>query len=208
MNHTDQIKDRLVAVARELFARRGYDRVSVREITARAHANLGAITYHFGSKEALYHAAIASIAEPLVAAIGAATQGPAPALERIEAILRAFLGHLGDNPHVPSILLRELASDHPLPPPMADAMRKNLGNIVNTVVQGQREGTIRAGDPVLLALSVIAQFFFFRVAGRAIQTASGIDRNDPAFRASLTSHVVDTVRRGLAADAPRTAESQ
>ena len=202
MNQPDHVKDRLVAVARELFSRRGYDRVSVREITSRARANLGAITYHFGSKEALYHAAIASIAEPLVGAIGAAAQGPGAPLDRIEAILRAFMGHLGDNPHVPSILLRELASDHPLPPPMADAMRKNLGNIVNTVTAGQKDGTIRPGDPVLLALSVIAQFFFFRVAGRAIQTASGIDRNDPTFRASITAHVVDTVRRALAAEAP------
>src|SRR5262249_13086857 len=133
MNQSDQVKERLISVARELFARRGYDRVSVREITSRAKANLGAITYHFGSKEALYHACIASIAEPLVGAIGDASQGSGTAPARIEAILRAFLGHLGDNPQVPSILLRELASDHPLPPPMADAMRKNLGNIASTV---------------------------------------------------------------------------
>ena len=200
MNQPDSAKDRLIAVARELFAKRGYDRVSVREITSRAKANLGAITYHFGSKEALYHACIGSIAEPLVSGIGAAAQGTGSAPERIEAILRAFLGHLGDNPHVPSILLRELASDHPLPPPMAEAMRKNLGNIVSTVSAGQREGTIRQGDPVLLALTVVAQIFFFRVAGRAIQTASGIDRTDPAFRAGLTDHVIETVRRALVAD--------
>jgi AcrR family transcriptional regulator len=197
MNQPDQVKDRLVAVARELFAKRGYDRVSVREITSRAKANLGAITYHFGSKEALYHACIASLAEPLVQGIGTAAQGAGSAPDRIEAILRAFLSHLGDNPNVPSILLRELASDHPLPPPMADAMRKNLGNIVSTVAAGQREGTIRPGDPVLLALTVVSQIFFFRVAGRAIQAASGIDRSDPTFRAGLTDHVVTTVRRAL-----------
>jgi AcrR family transcriptional regulator len=201
MNH-DNIKDKLIAVARELFARRGYDRVSVREITSRAHANLGAITYHFGSKEALYHAAIASFAEPLVAAISTAAQADGNPLDRIEGILRAFLGHLGDNPQVPSVLLRELASDHPLPPPMADAMRRNLGNIVNTVVAGQKDGSIRAGDPLLMALTVVAQIFFFRVAGRAIQTASGVDRNDPAFRSGLTTHVIETVRRALAATRP------
>jgi AcrR family transcriptional regulator len=201
MNQKDVAKDRILAVARELFARKGYDRVSVREITSRARANLGAITYHFGSKEALYHAAIASIAEPLVAAIGTAAQSGGAAPERIETIVRAFLGHMGDNPLVPLILLRELASDRPLPPPMANAMRQNLGNIVRTVAAGQRDGTIRSGDPVMLALSVVAQLFFFRVAGRAIQEASGMDRNDPAFRAKIDEHVVATVRRTLAPDA-------
>ena len=40
--------------ATDVFAENGYDLASVREITSRAGANLAAITYHFGGKEALY----------------------------------------------------------------------------------------------------------------------------------------------------------
>lgn len=44
---------RLVEAAIALFAARGMDEVGVRELTAQAGVNLGAINYHFGNKEAL-----------------------------------------------------------------------------------------------------------------------------------------------------------
>ena len=44
----------ILEAARELFAERGYDGASIRAITARAGVNLGAVTYHFGTKERLY----------------------------------------------------------------------------------------------------------------------------------------------------------
>ncbi len=46
-------RERLLDVAEELFARRGLDAVSVRDITREAGANLGAITYHFGTMRRL-----------------------------------------------------------------------------------------------------------------------------------------------------------
>lgn len=46
--------DRLLDTAERLFGERGYDGVGMRELAAEAQANLGAATYHFGSKKALY----------------------------------------------------------------------------------------------------------------------------------------------------------
>ena len=49
-------KDTRVAIllaAGEMFAHRGFDGVSIREIVARAGVTLSAVNYHFGSKEAL-----------------------------------------------------------------------------------------------------------------------------------------------------------
>src|SRR3989338_5324898 len=89
-------RDRLLAAARELFARSGYDAVSVRDLTARARANLGAVTYHFGSKEALYHAALESIAEPAHERVAEAARTTGSALERVESVVRAALGHLSE----------------------------------------------------------------------------------------------------------------
>ena len=119
MNRAVTTRDRLLAVAGELFSREGYDAVSVRDITRRAEANLGAVTYHFGSKEALYHAAIERLRRPLADGFAEAARRPGSALDRLEAIVRfAITRNLTE--HDP--LLRELATDRPLPPPLVRMM--------------------------------------------------------------------------------------
>lgn len=45
--------DQLLQVAEELFASRGYHGASIRDITNAAQTNLGAVTYHFRTKENL-----------------------------------------------------------------------------------------------------------------------------------------------------------
>jgi AcrR family transcriptional regulator len=44
---------RLLEAAEWLFIERGYEALSMRQVTARAEANLAAVNYHFGSKEAM-----------------------------------------------------------------------------------------------------------------------------------------------------------
>jgi AcrR family transcriptional regulator len=203
MNHTQPVSERLVTAARELFTRKGFEETSVREITTRAEANLGAITYHFGSKEALFHAAIESVVEPLVTAVASAAERDGSALDRIDQIVRAFLAHVERNPWAPALLLRELSSDRPIPPPIRHGMQRNLGLLVRTITAGQEEGSIRTGDPLLLALSVVAQPFFFTVAARLLREAFGLDRSDRTVYTQATEHIAIGVRRYLAAHVER-----
>ena len=51
-------KSRILDAAEHLFAENGYHGTSLRMITADAEANLAAVNYHFGSKEALIVAVI------------------------------------------------------------------------------------------------------------------------------------------------------
>ena len=46
-------RDRILDTAEVCFAQRGFDGTALREITRLAGVNLGAVNYHFGSKEAL-----------------------------------------------------------------------------------------------------------------------------------------------------------
>ena len=58
-------KERLLVVAGELFADRGFDSVSLRTITDRANVNLASVNYHFGSKEELIGAVVDDIVRPV-----------------------------------------------------------------------------------------------------------------------------------------------
>jgi len=81
---------------------------------------------------------------------------------------------------------------------MLELMRRNAGALAAVIADGQREGTVRAGDPRLLALSVMAQPFYFKIAGRGFEQALGITPGDPAVWTRLVEHVVESVRRTIA----------
>ena len=52
--HERETTERLLDTAERLFGVHGYDGVGMRMLAEEAKVNLGATTYHFGSKEALY----------------------------------------------------------------------------------------------------------------------------------------------------------
>jgi AcrR family transcriptional regulator len=58
-------RDRVLDVAERLFAERGLDAVSIRDITHEAAANLGAVNYHFGTKQELIGAVFERRMRPL-----------------------------------------------------------------------------------------------------------------------------------------------
>ena len=58
-------RGRLLDAAEKLFAERGFEATSVRDITAEAKCNLAAVNYHFGSKEDLYEATFVRLAREL-----------------------------------------------------------------------------------------------------------------------------------------------
>lgn len=53
MNSPGSTKERILGAAELLFAQRGFDGASLRQLTAAAGVNLAAVNYHFGSKEKL-----------------------------------------------------------------------------------------------------------------------------------------------------------
>ncbi|MGQ7792043.1 TetR/AcrR family transcriptional regulator [Faunimonas sp. B44] len=58
-------RERLLDAAEELFAEVGFNGASVRQIVERASVNLGAIPYHFGTKENLFKEVMLRRARPL-----------------------------------------------------------------------------------------------------------------------------------------------
>ncbi len=56
---TDQTRDRILDAAERLFADRGYDGTSIRDVAAAADVQINAVGYHFGPKEALFDTVVA-----------------------------------------------------------------------------------------------------------------------------------------------------
>lgn len=81
---------------------------------------------------------------------------------------------------------------------MANLMRRNITALSTVIAEGQKDGSIRAGDPLLLALTVISQPFFIRAARRMVSAAIGVDPSSAEQQTRITDHVVESVRRSIA----------
>ncbi len=92
-------KAALLETAKRLVARRGYAGTSVRDLVSGSRTNLAAVSYHYGSKEALLNAAIAEMClewtdRATRAARGEPDTGP---LARMLRSLRALLEEFPEN---------------------------------------------------------------------------------------------------------------
>jgi len=190
----------LIASARTLFARGGYDGTSIRAITSAAGANLGAVTYHFGSKQALYEAVLRRVIDHLPERIDRALSLPGTPLDRLEAVVRVAFEQLHDHPDQPFFILQEIAAGKPPPAPVLEVMKATAARVSKVVQEGQRDGSVRPGDPFLMFLSLMAQPVYMSFASRAFTGVAGGAWHDPAFHAGVVQHATMFARRGLAAE--------
>lgn len=189
----------LLAAGRELFARHGYDGASVRAITSAAGANLGAITYHFGSKKALYNRVVEGCIAPLAARVEAALSGPGRVLDRLEAVVRAYFDYFAENPDVPQLMMQEIVLGGGPPEAAGPIMRRIYGLILVAIREGQGAGEIRPGDPVVMGISLVSQPIFPMLARAPIRAISGLDVHEPETRERVVEQVVRFARVGLSA---------
>lgn len=189
----------LLHAGRAMFARRGYDGASIRAITEEADANLASVTYHFGSKQALYEAVLREALVPLAERVTVIAGGPGGSVERIEAVVRAFFAHLAENPDLPQLMLQEMAAGKTPPQPVEGFLRSVSSDLARIIREGQEAGEVRDGDPPLLGLSCVIQPIHLTLVRQWLGLLKGVDPGDAAQRKSLVEHAVAFTRAGLVA---------
>lgn len=208
--HTRQ---RVLETAAHLFADRGFRKVTIREISRRARANVAAVNYHFGDKAGLYHEvldmAIAVMQRTNDAARSAATGGDVEA--RLRAYVRVYIEHLLSShgkPWLHRLMTRELADPSPALERIVDrAVRPRveyLSGIVREIVgPGPDDATVLEcvfsvqAQTVMMALpNAIAD----RLRGRTAWTPAAIDR--------LADHIAEFSIAGIQRIGARANESR
>lgn len=106
VRNSEETKERILSAAQSLFAEKGFEAVSLREITTMAEANVAAVNYHFGSKDSLIEAVIVRHMMPVMdermklliaaeeRAIGSG--GVIPVTQILDAFMRPFLMLIDD----------------------------------------------------------------------------------------------------------------
>ncbi len=197
----EETRMRLLSSGGELFAARGFDGVSVREICSRAKANVAAVAYHFGNKEGLYAEALRHGAGLVLSRIRSGTRSvepdPVRRLERhVTVLANALLSP--DNPAwTTRLMMRELAS-----PTMA------LGRIVDEVARPNFDAVRhciaqllhRSPESRTVALhtfSVIGQCLHYRHTAPVTLALLGWKSYPTGFADQVAAHVVSVTLRAL-----------
>ena len=99
-------REQLIKVAREVFARSGYDAASMDEIAKRAGISKPILYEHFGGKEGLYAVIVDREMQALMARVVAAISSGSPR-KRWEGAVVACLGYARDEPDGFAVLTRD-----------------------------------------------------------------------------------------------------
>ncbi len=103
-------KARILEAAEQVFATKGFEGASTREIASRAGVNISSLHYHWESKETLYFAVFQNIYNQLIE-ISRDSVMPAKS-EAPRAVHEASVGRVFDyfaaNPNIPRLLLRRI----------------------------------------------------------------------------------------------------
>ena len=172
-----ETRQNLLAAAGKIFASNGFRETTIAEICQQAAANTAAVSYHFGSKEALYVESWRyAFTQSLSLYPPDGTVPPqAPAEERLHGRILAIMRRIVDpQSHDFDIFHKEMASPTGL---LATAMQESVEPIFKglTLLVGELLGKQPHEDAVqLCAMSIRAQCFGPLLLARRRKSAQGI----------------------------------
>ena len=128
MSHDDPItRERVLMHGARLFAERGFNKVTVREISAAAKANVASVNYHFGDKMGLYKEVVErslTVLEETTSKAIAAGEGADPETQ-LRAFIRVFVERLlapRPDMQVQQLMMHEMTD----PTPMLDVIARRV----------------------------------------------------------------------------------
>lgn len=200
-------RDELLAKAGELFAERGFEKVTVREISEAVGANVAAVNYHFGDKLGLYREiveqSIALMEETMQKAVDAGRGSNAE--EQLRAFVQVFVERLlkpRDGNQIQRIMMREMEN----PTPMLDvivqrAMEPRMQYLCEVIGRLMRRS---ASDVAVrrCAASVHAQCIMCKRTPALDRMKAGFG-GDPGNAEAIADHIATFSLAGIAAFAAR-----
>ena len=154
---------RIAAEATRLFAIKGYDGVSIKEISKAAGVSTASVHYHFGSKAHLFTEIIEQfISEPLVSARSSllTPRDPGDLRTRLEIFMSETVEAIVKRPDVLSIIQREMDRSKGV---LEETVFKHLEVLTEFLIQAKKNKILSADiDPPFAARFLVDQITLAR----------------------------------------------
>ena len=159
---------RILDASAKIFAEVGFEGARVDEIAKRARVNKAMIYYHIGDKKALYTEVLLEIFGDAAFRMTDNIAGAETPLEKLKAYLRSITETLLKHPHLPPIMMREMADGgRNLPEVVTKELATIVGLVHAVVTEGYQKGIFVKVEPLVLHLMVVGGVSYFKTSGPA-----------------------------------------
>lgn len=191
----------ILSAARAEFSARGLRGARVNEIAARSGLNKQLIYYYFGSKEALYQAALEDVYREIRSQEADLHLADLPPREAMAVLIGFSFDYLARHPEFIGLLNQENAqgAEHVRASHVIrDTNSPLIELIAKTLARGTQAGVFRRGiDAVELYISVAGMSYFFFSNQLTLSSIFGRDLTARRARASYRQHVIDFAMAAL-----------
>ncbi len=197
----EETRDRILSAAEELFAVKGFEATSVRDITSRAECNIASVNYHFGGKEKLYidsaHRLLSDLREQRINHLRRELeQNPDADLEDfLRSFARSFIEPLEENTRARLFLLffaREMLDPH-LPPKLF------FGEFIAPLMEFTTPILMKMAPPLSRDQAVLCMMSIVGQLHQRMKTRKFIPEGDSTYPSLDSDHYVEHIVRFSAA---------
>lgn len=190
----------ILEVAETLFAEKGFDGTSIRDISKVAKINVAMVSYYFGSKEKLLESLVlfktSGLKEQLVNLI----EENLEPIEKINKLITLYINRLNSNKGIYRVLHFELASKKRVLEleSFSDIKKANLKSLEIIIQEGQAKGVFRKDVIIpLLTPTILGTFFHFQMNKPFFEDILNL-KTEEAYnnyvKTDLTKHIQQTIK--------------
>jgi len=192
-------KARILAAAEEVFAAKGFEGASTREIAAKAGVNISSLHYHWESKETLYFAVFQNIYDRIVELVRTALQPHFDQATAGKSIVDNAMGRLfdffADNPNIPKLMVRRLlendASEIEIERDILVPAWKVFAGWTNEL-SGRKK--TKDSDSQLFMLTIHSVLLIFLLDSRQYVSLLGGSVRTPELRRRVRNYLINLVK--------------
>lgn len=190
----------ILQVAETLFAEKGFEGTSIRDISKEANINVAMVSYYFGSKEKLLEALIlhktSGLKEQLVHLIDENLEP----MEKINKLIALYINRINCNKGIYRVLHFELASQKKALEiqSFSEIKKANLKSMELIIQEGQAKGVFRKDIIIpLLTPTILGTYFHFQMNKPFFEEILNLKTDeefDNYVKNDLTKHIQQTIK--------------
>ncbi|MDE3235597.1 MAG: TetR/AcrR family transcriptional regulator [Bacteroidota bacterium] len=198
-------KDHIINAAMELFAEKGFEGTSIRDIAAKADVNLAMVNYYFGSKEKLFEAMVEQKATFMRGQLEALeSDKELTELEKVDRIIEAYVDRFLSNPGFHKVIQQEMLKSQreEMHQKAINIFIKNTQNFNSIIEKGIKKKVFKKVDPPLVFASIIGTINQVLVSKKVCNVFAGKDPcydpyTDEHFKKRLLTHIKQMIHSHL-----------